>query len=91
MEKEIMKVYTAKIPYAVVLFGKPFEVRLELMFEFAESEDSKFRLEIKSLTGTAEDGFVKDYSHLVEEDSKMSAFIIDCVVGNRATWVELAE
>jgi hypothetical protein len=59
----------------------------DVVFEYAETEDDNFRIKVKSLTGTSEDGTTYDLLYLTEdEDSMYSMFIIACVIENKQYW-----
>lgn len=84
--------HTLRFPYANVIFGRVFEMPCTVVFEHSESED-QFRINIKSLVGTGEDGTIYDLMYLTEEEeSQYAEFIIACIVNNKQKWdLELGE
>ena len=83
----VYETYNLRFPYAQVIFGRTFQMICEVLFEYAEGEDGNFRIKIKSLTGTTEDGTSYDLMYLTEDEESMYAnFILVCVHMNKEHW-----
>lgn len=87
-ENIIMNVHTIKIPHALIIFGKPFTLNLELTFEQAyigPDKDSRFKA--ISLVGNTEEGVPYDLMHMVDEnEAPFADFIIETVHKNPDAW-----
>ena len=88
MQQPVIKynTHTFRFPFANVIFGRVFEIPCTVLFEYADAEEG-FRVNIKSLTGTAEDGTEYDLLYLTEDDDAMySQFIVACIYENKRYW-----
>jgi hypothetical protein len=79
--------HTMRFPFTQILFGKSFEMPCEVVFEYTETDDKNFRIKVKSLIGTTEEGLTYDLMYLTEdEDSMYSEFIITGIIRNKPQW-----
>jgi hypothetical protein len=82
-----LETHNLTIPYGFVLFGKMFEMPLECVFGYSGDLKSNHVLEIKSLSGTDDDGLLYDMLYLVEdEEDFLTRHIISSILNNYSVW-----
>ena len=82
----VMVVHTLRIPHAIILFGKPFALNLDLVFEHCFVGETGFRFKAKSLTMNTEDGVPYDMMHMLDDDALFVDFIIAKIHENQIGW-----
>lgn len=86
------ELYTLRFPFAHVIFGRPFQMPCEVLFEYSENTAGEMRLVVKSITGKSENGTEYDLIYLTEDDtSEYAEFIVACIVSNKQFWNYNAE
>lgn len=86
MEPEY-ELHNFHFPFSNLIFGKNFPMVCEVLFEYAQDEENRSLVRVKSLIGRDQDGRISDLSYLTEDtSSRYSMFIIGSIVKNKWYW-----
>lgn len=85
--EDFMKLHTLIFPYAIVVFGRTYNMPCTVNFSYHEDPDGDIKLSIKQLTAQDHTGSVYDMMSLVEEpESEIASDILEAIVYNQAKW-----
>lgn len=86
MEPEY-ELHNFRFPFNNLIFGKSFPMVCEVLFEYAQDQEERALVRIKSLIGRDEDNKIFDLSYLTEDiNSRYAMFIIGSIVRNKRYW-----